>query len=61
MHENKYANTPLKRCDEEMPFPCKNGIFKNPDVFDVDESEVDEFDMTFEYKEKIIQEGQLGV
>ena len=39
----------------------KSGIFKNPDVFDVDESEVDEFDRTFEHKEKLIQEGQLGV
>ncbi|AMD17448.1 acetyltransferase [Methanobrevibacter sp. YE315] len=37
------------------------GIFRNPDVFNVDESEVDEFDKQFEYKEKLVQEGQLGV
>ena len=55
---------------EECPFfmikifdesKVKRGIFKNSDVFDVDESEVDEFDRTFKYKEKLIQEGQLGV
>lgn len=38
-----------------------NATFHNPDVFDVDENEVDEFDRKFEYKEKKIQEGQLGV
>lgn len=55
---------------EECPFfmikifdesKVKSGIFKNPDVFDVDENEVDEFDRKFEHKEKLIQEGQLGV
>ena len=40
---------------------CKRSVFKNPDVFDVDESEVDEFDEKFEYREKLIKEGQLGV
>lgn len=35
--------------------------FQNPDVFDVDENDVEEFDRKFEYKEKKIQEGQLGV
>lgn len=34
-------------------------IFKNPDVFDVSESDVDEFDMQFDYKEKKVLEGQL--
>lgn len=37
------------------------GIFHIPEVFDVDEAEVDEFDRQFEYKEKLIKEGQLGV
>lgn len=61
--------TPL---DEENPFfmikifdECEINadleIFTNPDVFNVDEKEVDEFDSQFEYKEKLIKEGQLGV
>ena len=37
------------------------GIFRNPDVFDVDEMEVDEFDTKFEFREKLVKEGQLGV
>ena len=37
------------------------GIFRNPDVFDVDEMEVDEFDRKFEFREKLVKEGQLGV
>jgi hypothetical protein len=37
------------------------GIFSIPEVFNVDEREVDEFDKQFEYKEKLIKEGQLGV
>ena len=36
-------------------------VFHNPDVFDVDVDEVDEFDRQFEYKEKLVLEGQLGV
>lgn len=39
----------------------KRGIFSNPDVFNVDENEVDEFDRNFDYKEKLVLEGQLGV
>ena len=39
----------------------ERGIFKNPSVFNVDENDVDEFDKRFEYKEKLILEGQLGV
>lgn len=35
------------------------GIFHNPEVFNVDESDVNEFDRQFEYKEKKVQEGQL--
>ena len=35
------------------------GIFHNPEVFDVDEAEVDEFDRQFEYREKLVKEGQL--
>lgn len=37
----------------------ENGIFFNPNVFNVDEEEVDEFDKNFEYKEKKVLEGQL--
>ena len=37
------------------------GIFHNPDVFNVDEEVVDEFDKNFEYKEKRVQEGQLEI
>lgn len=36
-------------------------VFHNPDVFDVDADEVDEFDRQFEYREKLVLEGQLGV
>ena len=39
----------------------ERGIFRNPDVFDVDEMDVDEFDKNFEYNEKLVLEGQLGV
>lgn len=35
------------------------GIFSNPNVFNVNEDEVDEFDKNFEYKEKKILKGQL--
>ena len=56
--------------DEENPFfmirvfdECKLknelGIFRNPDVFDVDENELDEFDRKFEYKEKLVLDTQL--
>lgn len=37
----------------------KKGIFRNPDVFDVEQNEVDEFDKKFEPKEKIVHENQL--
>lgn len=36
-----------------------NGTFYNPDVFNVNENDVDEFDKQFEYKEKLVLEGQL--
>ena len=35
------------------------GIFHSPDVFDVDENELDEFDRQFEYKEKLVLDTQL--
>lgn len=35
-------------------------IFSNPDVFSVDENDVDDFDKNFEYKQKKVQEGQLN-
>lgn len=58
--------------DEECPFfmikifdkdkaPLDGGTFFNPDVFNVDENDVDEFDRKFEYKQKKVQEGQLEV
>lgn len=37
----------------------KFGIFHNPDVFDVDEEELDEFDRQFEYREKLVLDTQL--
>ena len=37
------------------------GIFSNPDVFNVNEEEVDEFDKNFEYKKKRVLEGQLDI
>ena len=37
------------------------GIFFNPEVFDVNPKDVDEFDKKFEYKEKLVLDGQLGV
>lgn len=46
---------------DEGELPDEIGIFRNPNVFDVDEDEVDEFDRQFEYKEKLVLEGQLGV
>ena len=39
----------------------ETGIFQNPEVFNVNEDEVDEFDKQFEYKKKLILESQLGV
>lgn len=42
---------------EEADF--KRGTVSIPDVFDVDEKDVDEFDERFEYKEKIVHENQL--
>ena len=37
----------------------KLGIFHNPDVFDVNQSDVDEFDKRFEYREKLVLDTQL--
>ncbi|WP_406534936.1 GNAT family N-acetyltransferase [Methanobrevibacter sp.] len=37
----------------------KNAIFSNPDVFNVDEKDVDEFDKKFEFKEKRVLDTQL--
>ncbi|MCR5027286.1 MAG: N-acetyltransferase [Methanobrevibacter sp.] len=55
--------------DEENPFfmikifndeiNLKKGIFSNPDVFNVNQKDVDEFDKKFQYKEKITHENQL--
>lgn len=37
----------------------KTGIFHNPEVFNVNEDDVDEFDRQFEFMEKKVMEGQL--
>ena len=44
---------------DSLKLKDKRGIFHNPDVFHVDESCVDEFDRNFEYKEKLVLDGQL--
>ena len=36
-----------------------NGIFHNPEVFNVTQEDVDEFDKDFEHKEKLILDSQL--
>lgn len=36
-------------------------IFTNPQVFDIDETGLEEFDKNFEYKEKKVLEGQLNI
>ena len=46
---------------DESSIPEGTGIFHNPEVFNVNEDEVDEFDKQFEFKEKLVLEGQLGV
>lgn len=43
----------------DSKFDLKDGIFKNPEVFNVDERDVDEFDKQFEYKKKEVNENQL--
>lgn len=70
---SKY-NLFLEHCDtvEECPFfmikifdesklKNKEGIFHNPCVFNVNQENVDEFDENFEYREKLVLEGQLKV
>jgi hypothetical protein len=47
--------------DDFDEFDYDKGIFFNPDVFNVNEDEVDEFDKNFEYKEKRVQERQLDI
>lgn len=43
----------------EFRLKNKTGIFHNPEVFNVNQSDVDEFDEKFDYKEKLVLEGQL--
>lgn len=45
---------------EGADFKNETGIFYNPGVFDVCQSDVDEFDKQFEFKEKLILDSQLG-
>lgn len=44
---------------DESKLKNKTGTFHNPDVFNVNEIDVDEFDKQFEFKEKKVLEGQL--
>ena len=46
---------------DESKLENKKGIFFNPDVFNVNPDDIDEFDEKFEYKKKLVLEGQLGV
>ena len=46
---------------DEKKLENNQGIFFNPDVFNVNQKDVDEFDENFEYREKLVLEGQLGV
>lgn len=50
----------IKVFDEDA-IDFNGATFSNPDVFDVDESDVDEFDRKFEYKQKKVLKGQLEV
>ena len=45
----------------EKKLENNHGIFFNPEVFNVNQKDVDEFDENFEYREKLVLEGQLGV
>jgi hypothetical protein len=47
------------RVFEKEKLNSEMGIFSIPDVFDVDEDDVWQFDEKFEYKEKKVLEGQL--
>lgn len=47
--------------NDESRLPEDLAVFSNPEVFDVNEDDVDEFDGQFEFKEKLVLEGQLGV
>ena len=47
------------RLFDESELKRRTGIFHNPEVFDVDSQDVDEFDKRFEYRQKKVLEGQL--
>lgn len=49
----------INNCLNEKDYD--KGIFLNPEVFNVDDEEVDDFDKNFEYKEKKVLEGQLEI
>lgn len=44
--------------DDELKDEC--GTFYNPEAFNVNQEDVDEFDKRFEFKQKLVLEGQLG-
>lgn len=46
---------------DEKKLENNQGIFFNPEIFNVNQKDVDEFDENFEYREKLVLEGQLGV
>ena len=47
------------RVFDESKLKRRTGIFHNPEVFDVDSQDGDEFDKRFEYRQKKVLEGQL--
>ena len=47
------------RVFDESLLKSELGIFHNPDVFDVNENEVNEFDRRFEPREKLVLDTQL--
>ncbi len=47
------------RVFDESKVKNKTGTFHNPEVFNVTQEDVDEFDKDFEHKEKLILDSQL--
>ena len=46
---------------DENKLEHNRGIFFNPEVFNVNPEDVDEFDKEFEYRKKLVLDGQLDV
>ena len=47
------------RLFDEKNLKDKPGIFHNPEVFNINQRDVDEFDKQFEFKQKMILDSQL--